>query len=916
MKSFCILTLLLLSCLLGATDPVGKWTFNNSTDLLNADMGNDLALVGTHQAVAGPAADNGAVRIGPGSFYRCYHDIAANGGGTWVNEYSLLIDFKVPSIGQWYCFFQTNYQNTNDGEAFVNTSGQVGVAATGYSSYLLVPNEWYRMVISADLGSSYKYYLDGQLLQDGGVQAADGRFAIYPQANQNQVLFFADENGEDNLLDVAEVRLYNVPLTGTEATSLGGYGHNVNSGPAAMLPFLQSPTPNSIYISWHDALSTQSIVNFGTTQALGQTASGTTYTFNASTLWHTVKLEGLEPDTKYYYRCQTDVDMSEMRSFNTPPENPASGHYRFVIVSDSQSNITTSTHIVAKIAEKCEELFGTDWQDELDLVCHAGDIMGNGGSLGTYPTEFFVPFSQLSGYVPIMISIGNHEGESSYYYNYMKYEDFGGPEGEKYYSLDLAGMRFLFLNPHIGTTQEYPWLVQKVSEADDDPSIHHIFAFDHMPGHSEVWPDGNNSWTQNTVIPTLDGSSKSAILASGHSHNYEHSTSRSGLSHLRRLICGGAGGSLDRWGMYANQTNYPEVHKSLDQYHWVLVDVDLSDYSYTAKVFSMGNTDFPRDNELADSWSYNPNGEIPEQPWILGTATLSGNRVQVTLSPFSDASEEFFSIGGEISATESFSSTLSSVFTDAEDYYGDSGSPFYLPINLNADMDRRRIIFNAQGLTTGSNYWLRSWYRDTNLDKSVSEPIIFTNFAYDPFCDFHADAQTALTGELVQFVDLSGGDISAWAWDFDSNGTTDSNQRDPVYGYFQPGVYDVSLSIETEQGTRFMSKEDFIQVNPTAVDDPLQPDALIRDLRNYPNPFSQMNTVVFELKDSAQVKLDIFNSKGQLVRTLLDANKAAGQHQLNWNGLDDSGTAAASGVYFYRLRAGDESSTGKMLLLK
>ncbi|MBK7228400.1 MAG: hypothetical protein IPH97_05970 [Ignavibacteriales bacterium] len=79
------------------------------------------------------------------------HQILPNAGGAKVNEYSLQIDFKTEDISVWHCFFQTNMQNTDDGDCFINTSGYIGVAATGYSAYAVRPNEWYRMIISVKM---------------------------------------------------------------------------------------------------------------------------------------------------------------------------------------------------------------------------------------------------------------------------------------------------------------------------------------------------------------------------------------------------------------------------------------------------------------------------------------------------------------------------------------------------------------------------------------------------------------------------------------------------------------------------------------------------------------------------------------------------------------------------------------------
>lgn len=103
------------------------WLFDEPDSLLQATLGNDLVLEGEHFPVEGPDPDDGAVSIDVGSFYRCFHDIEANGGedAEWVNVFTLLIDFMAPSIGQWHCLYQTNIDNANDGECFIDPSGRI-----------------------------------------------------------------------------------------------------------------------------------------------------------------------------------------------------------------------------------------------------------------------------------------------------------------------------------------------------------------------------------------------------------------------------------------------------------------------------------------------------------------------------------------------------------------------------------------------------------------------------------------------------------------------------------------------------------------------------------------------------------------------------------------------------------------------
>ena len=84
----------------------------------------------------------------------------------------------------------------------------------------------------------------------------------------------------------------------------------------------------------------------------------------------------------------------------------------------------------------------------------------------------------------------------------------------------------------------------------------------------------------------------------------------------------------------------------------------------------------------------------------------------------------------------------------------------------------------------------------------------------------------------------------------------------------------------------------------------------------YPNPFNPETTIRYELASSSHVSLRVYDVGGAEVRTLVDANKAAGSYALQWNGRDNKGNAVSSGVYFYRISAGSFSDVRKMTLLK
>ena len=84
----------------------------------------------------------------------------------------------------------------------------------------------------------------------------------------------------------------------------------------------------------------------------------------------------------------------------------------------------------------------------------------------------------------------------------------------------------------------------------------------------------------------------------------------------------------------------------------------------------------------------------------------------------------------------------------------------------------------------------------------------------------------------------------------------------------------------------------------------------------YPNPFNPETTIPFDLPSSADVDLSLYNLAGQQVATLASGLREAGSYNLVWDGRDDAGRDLASGMYFYRLIAGDRVETRKLMLLR
>ena len=86
--------------------------------------------------------------------------------------------------------------------------------------------------------------------------------------------------------------------------------------------------------------------------------------------------------------------------------------------------------------------------------------------------------------------------------------------------------------------------------------------------------------------------------------------------------------------------------------------------------------------------------------------------------------------------------------------------------------------------------------------------------------------------------------------------------------------------------------------------------------QNVPNLFNPRTTISFNLSTAGKATLSIFDVSGKRVRTLVDRNLEAGDHQFTWNGADDGGRPAAAGVYLYKLDSGQVHEVKRMTLVR
>jgi hypothetical protein len=704
------------------SSPKGLWTFNDAADLTKASVGTNLILIGAHQSIAGPANDNGAIRISKGSYYKLNHGFLPNGGGSLVNEYTLLIDFKITDLSSWRSFFQTSLMNNNDAECFIDLDGFVGVQATGYSTFKIKPDEWYRLVISVKNGTHYKYYIDGQQILNGFFQAIDGRFAL-----DKTFLFFADENGEDGEIDCSEIAIWNYALSSQEVRTLGGFGHATKK--VVLIPYLQTPTENSMVVCWHDTLTTKSQVEYGTSPALENVAHGSSEIIAEDFIWHTVELTGLQPNTEYFYKAISGSGASKIYSFKTLPSSNYKGKIRFLLLSDTHSSDTSATvNVISEAKKKMEQLYGDDFHNQINFVLHSGDLVVTGSEITHWTDQYFAPMSLISPTLATMTIPGNHEGEGSIYYSYMKHENISAyprldPLNEKFWSFNVANVCIIGLNSNLTNSKrshQTNWLNEKLSQIELDSKIDFVFIIVHHLPISELWGEGisdaGSVYVKNQIIPILKKYSKIVQLSYGHTHGFERGTieseSSSGKGDFRIVCGGGGGGPLDIWGIFKNADFHP-IHIALDHYGYQLIEIDVAQKTFESSFYSLGNIYKKRDSELLDKWYKKIDQPAPEKPEAFHPDFFPST-IKFTSSVISQ--DSLMTVRIQVAEDISLKKIVVDTLFHWKNIYG--VDPNYHPVDLNKGIDLTKISMSCSPFVNEKNYYYRVRFRDHNLSWS------------------------------------------------------------------------------------------------------------------------------------------------------------------------------------------------------
>ena len=504
-----------------------------------------------------------------------------------------------------------------------------------------------------------------------------------------------------------------------------------------VFPYLSSVTPNSIFITWKTSNQTQSLVEYGnvsgllTNQVNGNCAIWSDNGYPNNYYYHTVKLTGLLPNTKYFYKVTSGSFTSQEYSFRTLPlpgnATSANGHLRFLVFGDNQikSQPRFDTMMV-QAKRKITEKFGNNFNDSITSILMVGDQV-DVGTLDHYENVHFSKSKYLSPYFSISTVVGNHETYGtlgmSAYYNHFNYDSLNyqgiSAGNEDYYAYQAGNVLFINLNTESTTAAQFSWLQSVINAANSDNTVDWIVSLAHRPYQAEQYVGDISTWIRNTVVPFLKTSPKYALHFGAHHHIYARGQLKE--NPVYHVISGGT--AWDQyWGM-ATEQDFDDVQKTISQWGYQIVDIDVVNNVMDVETYSCGSIYNYRNNVLIDKFHRKLGLENPETPTI---SSVFPDSVELPLtinsSAFvSNADELLNTTEFQVSQTDLFTTLELDVLRDFENLYGSAGNP-----DSSTDQNLGVNILNYtidSGEVPNGWHYVRARHRDRNLNWSNWSPI-------------------------------------------------------------------------------------------------------------------------------------------------------------------------------------------------
>jgi hypothetical protein len=319
-------------------------------------------------------------------------------------------------------------------------------------------------------------------------------------------------------------------------------------------PYLQHMLQDAVTIMWETDAPANSTVHYSVG---GQWHAASD---PSAVLIHEVRLSGMQAsDTVRYYIETANGGGSSQSSQAVFTMAPALGSpFRLCVWGDNQQRPEVFAQHVARMID-----------DQPDLLLGCGDLVNTGSDYNEWNDVFLGPLRPLIKHTPMITAIGNHEGDSHWYYDFL-----AQPGNEHWYSYQYGNAFFLILDTNypfaVGSEQyEYAYDALLSDEAQDATWL--IVAH-HHPGYSEIYEEGIYAQIRRELIPLYESAGVD-VNFHGHIHDYERGefvppdTDR----RIWQVQTSGAGGTLwsDEFDGEWDQIDLV----ILDQFHYCVVDL-------------------------------------------------------------------------------------------------------------------------------------------------------------------------------------------------------------------------------------------------------------------------------------------------------------------------------------------------------
>ena len=557
----------------GDLKPFASWTFDaESVDGKTAkDAGKELpgTIQGKPQLITDPTP--ALVFAGPGDYVTIQKGVTPNAKFLPKRDFSLTAWVRIDEPTEWGAIFGCLQDNGSNEKGvllgydrstfcFALATNGANKSGEGKMTYLrgktkYEPGRWYHLAATYD-GTAMKLYVNG--IPDGESKAQSGDVLYADKANL--VLARYQDEDEDYPMQGAIRELHwSGHALAVEAIAahfkanekLAAAKLEADGPKFVVEPYLQFGTRTEMTICCEADAACDCTVEYGTTFPPKEMAKSA-----AAGKFHEVKLEKLQPKTKYFYKVTvTGADgkarTSKHSTFSTAVDETDA--YTFAVIGDTQRNPS----VTAKVSRLM-------WERRPHFVLHMGDVVDDGAANWQWTGDLFKPCHELFSRVAVYPCIGNHEKNHADYYKY-----FSLPKPEYYYSFRYGNAEFFSIDtnkPVDPESEQYKWLDKALEASTAKWKV----CYHHHPCYSSDENDYGDSWKGSSTrgapkhkhLIKLYEKHSVDINMNGHIHLYERTypiradkvDRKTGVTYI---TSGGGGGGLENFeptpAFYKNQ---------------------------------------------------------------------------------------------------------------------------------------------------------------------------------------------------------------------------------------------------------------------------------------------------------------------------------------------------------------------------